>query len=86
MLEQPQPDNMPAKKPTEEELLALEDKYGMAAFLDLRNVDWSKDPKAAEQPKKDADELIRAGPRGREQEAERPGKDSALRQEPQRRP
>ncbi len=58
MLAQPQPDNMPPKKPTEEALLALEEKYGMAAFLELRNVDWSKDPKTAEQAKKDADELI----------------------------
>ena len=45
LLAKPQPDNMPPKKPTEEELLALEDKYGMAAFLALRNVEWSEDPK-----------------------------------------
>ncbi len=59
LLEQPQANNMPPRKPTEEELVALEEKYGMAAFLELRNVDWSKDPKVAEQPKKDADELIK---------------------------
>ena len=58
MLEQPQADNMPPKKPTEDELVALEEKYTMAAFLELRNVDWSNDPKLAETAKKDADDLI----------------------------
>ena len=45
-------------QPTEEELVGLEDKYGMAAFLTLRTVDWSNDPKVAEQATKDADQLI----------------------------
>jgi CheY-like chemotaxis protein len=48
-----------AKPPTDDELLALEDKYGIAAFYELHNVDWSNDPKIAEPAKKDADELIK---------------------------
>ncbi len=48
-----------AKPPTEDELLALEDKYGMAAFLTLHTIPkWSDDPKIEEQARKDATQLI----------------------------
>ena len=48
-----------AKSPTEEELLALEDKYGMAAFLTLHTIPkWSDDPKIEAQARKDATQLI----------------------------
>ncbi len=47
-----------AKMPTEDELLMLEDKYGMASFLELRTVDWSKDPAVKAQAAKDAGQLI----------------------------
>jgi CheY-like chemotaxis protein len=47
-----------AKPPTEDELLRLEDQYGMAAFLSLRNVEWSGDPKVMEQARQDTGQLI----------------------------
>jgi CheY-like chemotaxis protein len=47
-----------AKPPTEEELLALEEKYGMAAFLTLRYVEWSNDAKIRDQAKDDASKFI----------------------------
>ncbi len=77
-----------AKPPTEDELLALEEKYGMAAFLTLHTIPkWSDDPKIEEQARKDATQLIDLV---REAvawaEVERPARtDTTLRQEPQRR-
>ena len=48
-----------AKPPAEEELLQLHDKYGMAAFLALRQVPkWSDDPAIEKQGRKDAGQLI----------------------------
>ena len=48
-----------AKPPTEDELLALEDKYGMAAFLTLHTIPkWSDDPNIEAQARKDASQLI----------------------------
>ncbi len=48
-----------AKSPTDEDLLALEDKYGMAAFLTLHTIPkWSDDPKIEAQARKDATQFI----------------------------
>ncbi|HZY84385.1 MAG TPA: hypothetical protein VFE78_06115, partial [Gemmataceae bacterium] len=48
-----------AKKPGDQELIDLHDKYGMATFLRLRNIrNWSEVPAANAQAKKDVDELI----------------------------
>jgi CheY-like chemotaxis protein len=47
------------QKPTDDELVKLEEKDGMAAFLKLRTIpQWSDDPKADEQAKKDVSALI----------------------------
>jgi CheY-like chemotaxis protein len=48
-----------AKKPGDQELIDLHDKYGMAAFLRLRNIrNWSDNAAANAQAKKDVDEFI----------------------------
>jgi CheY-like chemotaxis protein len=47
-----------AKQPTPDELGRLEDKYGIAAFYELRTVDWSKDQALKDQAKKDVGQLI----------------------------
>lgn len=47
------------KRPDDKELLELEQKEGMSAFLRLRNLrQWSKDPKRNAQALKDVEELI----------------------------
>ena len=47
------------KKPDDKDLLEIEQKEGMSAFLRLLTVpQWSKDPKLNEQAKKDAQELL----------------------------
>jgi CheY-like chemotaxis protein len=48
-----------ALKPTDPQLVELQETVGTAAFLKLRNVArWSEDPKINDQAKKDVDELI----------------------------
>ncbi len=48
-----------AKKPGDQELVDLHDKYGMAAFLRLRNIrTWSDNAAANAQAKKDVEELL----------------------------
>ena len=50
---------MLAKPPTEDELLQLQEKYGISAFLALRQVPkWSDDPAAEKQGRADAGQLI----------------------------
>src|SRR5262245_5668399 len=51
---------MLAANPTDQDLLDIEAKQGMAGFLRLRNVaNWSTDPKAQEEARKNAEELIK---------------------------
>ncbi|HEV3144637.1 MAG TPA: hypothetical protein VGZ47_12180 [Gemmataceae bacterium] len=48
-----------ALKPTDKDLLAIEEKEGMAVFLELRTVaKWSDDPKAQLEAKQNSEELI----------------------------
>jgi CheY-like chemotaxis protein len=47
------------KNPTDQEWVQLEEKYGMAAFLKLRNLDkWSSDEKVQTRARKEVDDLI----------------------------
>lgn len=49
-----------AANPTEQDLLDLEAKHGMAAFLQLRNVaTWSADAKLQDEARKNSEELIK---------------------------
>jgi len=48
-----------AKQPAADDLSRLEEKYGMAAFYELRTVDWPKDKAVHDQAKQDVDQLIK---------------------------